>query len=77
VIAAEGKLFLTDHNILLDLCGMKLLVCRLTCARVVGGHWTLAAYAMPGPLSDTRTKGAFVDCPAISPISNLTACSEG
>lgn len=77
MIPAVGKLFLTDDNILLDLCGMKLLVCCLTCARVVEGHWTLAAYTMPGPLSDTRTKGAFVSCSAISLISDFTACPEG
>ena len=77
MIPAVGKLFLTDHNILLDLCGMKLLVYCLTCARVVGGHWTLAAYTMPGPLSDTHTKGTLVGCSAISPISNFTACPEG
>lgn len=77
MIPVVGKLFLTNSDILLDFCHMKLLVCCLTCARVVGGHWALAAYTTLDYSLDTSTKGTLVGCSAISPISNFTACPEG
>lgn len=77
MIPAVGKLFLTDPNVPLELCGTKLFVCWLTCTRVVGGHWTLAAYAMPGPLSETPTNTALLGCSATRPVSIFTARPEG
>lgn len=46
MIPALGELFWTDIKILLDLCGMKLLVCCLLCAGVAGGTglWLLTQH---------------------------------
>lgn len=68
-IPASGELFLTDLKILLDLCGMKLLVCCLTCARVAGGTGCWLLTQCLGHLLTVMQKAALLPAPSQTSLS--------